>query len=508
MITKVSIRPGCISCKNCERTCPNIFRVEGTSWVVNSDYQTNGAAIYEAARNCPVQVIAVEDNDPARPTATQQEIQAFFVEKRQKARGVLEFDFRTETEGTFTPGQFASLHLQDAAGEFARCYSIRSWRNGIIRFCIKMLPNGRGSAVLQSLAKDVHITLQAGLGSFCLEQTSRPKLYIATGTGIAPIMAMIEATPANIPCHVLFGGATKDDILYAEELRAYPAVTTTICLSKETMSMPGVVQGRVTDALKKMDDHLTTKADIYVCGNPRMVDDVRAILRAQGVPEERIHYEHFVSAAPADSLAHLASSRETGASDGEIALRFLLPWFQRLLLIASALTPMLALVPERTAFLWDLSLYAVILLMILRPLRDIFPKNRLFPRLIPLRKELGIFSASVVAASALIHYTSLGFDFLGTYFQAAYWSFEKNQFAAHMGELTGVILLLTSNTLSQKLLGPNWKRLQRLSYVYFFSGAWYVWASFGKTAGLVGMILVLTLSLLAFALNRLRPTHA
>jgi DMSO/TMAO reductase YedYZ heme-binding membrane subunit len=39
-----------------------------------------------------------------------------------------------------------------------------------------------------------------------------------------------------------------------------------------------------------------------------------------------------------------------------------------------------------------------------------------------------------------------------------------------LSELTALILLLTSNNFSQKFLGSWWKRIQRLSYVYFITG--------------------------------------
>ena len=60
MIKNVSIKKWCIACKNCESICPSIFKVDGKSTVINSNYKENIAKILKARDMCPVQVIDVE----------------------------------------------------------------------------------------------------------------------------------------------------------------------------------------------------------------------------------------------------------------------------------------------------------------------------------------------------------------------------------------------------------------------------------------------------------------
>ncbi len=67
-IKKLWIEDGCISCNQCEDTCPEIFFVEigGSSTVARnwqSQIATNPAlreSAERAARDCPVEVIQVE----------------------------------------------------------------------------------------------------------------------------------------------------------------------------------------------------------------------------------------------------------------------------------------------------------------------------------------------------------------------------------------------------------------------------------------------------------------
>lgn len=492
LITDVKIKPGCISCKTCERICPQIFKVEGTAEVIGKDFKKYKNSILEAAQNCPVQVIAVTDSEKSEKYEEKASFSCALIEKKALTHDTYEFVFSAPSASDFQPGQFATVTLKDKQGNFARCYSIKSWEGGKIAFCIKIVPEGRGSQVLNSLNPGDKVSMRAGMGTFLLKNTKTPKLFIATGTGIGPIIAMLKATPANVPKKLLFGVRSEQDVFYVNELKKIKGLDVELWLSRPDKNYKGNT-GRVTVPLAKMAIPPKQKIEVYICGNPPMVNSVLELLQKKKNPNIDIAYELFSAASISPSQPKQAASLS----------RRLLPLIQRALLIGALLTPLQYVFPEATPFLWDLSLYAVILLMLFRPLHDLFPKVPLFLKLIPLRKELGIFSASVVAATAAIHYLDPNVDFFRTYFSLDYWSFADNKFWAHIGELTGVILLVTSNITSQKILGRNWKRIQRLSYVYFFAGAFYVWASFDKTIGLWSIYFVFAVTFLAFLKNHL-----
>jgi len=61
-VNRVWIEDGCIACRLCEDTCPDVFQVDGDTVIVKSDADlgANEAAITEAASNCPVEVIKYE----------------------------------------------------------------------------------------------------------------------------------------------------------------------------------------------------------------------------------------------------------------------------------------------------------------------------------------------------------------------------------------------------------------------------------------------------------------
>ena len=62
-IERVWIEPGCIVCKACEETCPEVFEVTATDCLVRPQADlTRIERIKHAAEECPVLVIRVEES--------------------------------------------------------------------------------------------------------------------------------------------------------------------------------------------------------------------------------------------------------------------------------------------------------------------------------------------------------------------------------------------------------------------------------------------------------------
>ena len=143
--------------------------------------------------------------------------------------------------------------------------------------------------------------------------------------------------------------------------------------------------------------------------------------------------------------------------------------------------------------------------MLIRPLSDLFPKQKWLRVLVILRKELGILSALIVLSFGVAKYINWGWeDFVFTYFSLDYWRFPSATAWGHLGELAAVPLLLTSNLWAQKKLKKHWKTVQKLAYVYFFAGGYYVYVAFGATEELWFMGMVLFLTIAAWAKKKLK----
>lgn len=125
-------------------------------------------------------------------------------------------------------------------------------------------------------------------------------------------------------------------------------------------------------------------------------------------------------------------------------------------------------------FLWDVSWWSVVFVMIIRPLADVFPRIKALRKWVILRKAFWILTSSIVV-TILLGWFLLDTQTFLNYFTSHKWSLYY-PLIGRLSEVTALILLLTSNTFSQRKLWIWWKRIQRLSYIYFISGGIIAWA--------------------------------
>jgi CDP-4-dehydro-6-deoxyglucose reductase len=202
----------------------------------------------------------------------------------------------------FEPGQFIWLCPQVEKRRMPRPYSIASPPNGDNRFelCLNRLPAGPFSQRLFRMRPGEAIPFDGPAGSFLLRQPFRDSLFIATGTGIAPIRSMIGHLlqgGASAGLTLLFGARDAESILYRkefEELAArHPNFQFHPTLSRVASSNGAAWAGRRGYVQEHLFELLgsRTGVDVYVCGLPQMVQDVRARLMEKGFDPASIFYE-------------------------------------------------------------------------------------------------------------------------------------------------------------------------------------------------------------------------
>jgi len=171
---------------------------------------------------------------------------------------------------------------------------------------------------------------------------------------------------------------------------------------------------------------------------------------------------------------------------------FVLPW-------VLAFSPELATSMLYTA-LFNISLGAVTFVMLVRPLADIF-QTKWLRILVTVRKGFGVLSASIIVGFMLSKIIIYGGAYFWQFITMEYWSMERFKLLAHLGDITGVILLATSNKFSRRALGVWWKRVQKLSYVYFYTGAFYEVLALNNFFAVVAISLVTVMSVIALIIN-------
>ena len=153
-----------------------------------------------------------------------------------------------------------------------------------------------GPGSLYFLSKKVGDALQmlAPLGNFCIEPTPRRKVFVATGTGIAPIRSMLLHAIQTTPMTLYWGLRHETDIYWNKEFvdlaKQYPTFQYTLVLSKPETQWQGKT-GHVTEYLADEGD--LTDADYYLCGNKQMISDTKVLLLAHHVPDVQIKTEMF-----------------------------------------------------------------------------------------------------------------------------------------------------------------------------------------------------------------------
>nr|WP_298725065.1 2Fe-2S iron-sulfur cluster binding domain-containing protein [uncultured Steroidobacter sp.] len=195
----------------------------------------------------------------------------------------------------FQSGQYIRL-AAPGVGE-ARAYSIASTSSELplIELMIRLVPDGKMSRWLQETARvGDRVKLQAPLGSFGLDDRARRHVFVAGGTGLAPVLSMIRSLRGrNQRALLCFGCTRRQELFYEQELAALAAAMPELEVRIAVMEGADgdLRSGTAVSLLQKEDFDASTVC--YLCGPPPMVDAARAALTAHGVAAQAIRAERF-----------------------------------------------------------------------------------------------------------------------------------------------------------------------------------------------------------------------
>jgi CDP-4-dehydro-6-deoxyglucose reductase len=218
---------------------------------------------------------------------------------------VRHFDFEVPgvADFAFTPGQFVSVVEHEDGKEITRAYSIASPRGGN-RFglCLNRVQDGLVSNYLFGLKPGDEISIGEPLGYFTVRHPGHRLVFVATGTGVAPFRSiLLDHLPRTQP-HVtlLFGARHENSLIYREELehlaQQYPTfrfLPTITRPNTDWKGRTGRVQAHLEEALAMHEYEDASTTDVYICGMPEMVDEVRKLLKGRGFDRKQIIYEKY-----------------------------------------------------------------------------------------------------------------------------------------------------------------------------------------------------------------------
>lgn len=220
---------------------------------------------------------------------------------RRVSQSVWEVRYRLQFPLPFLPGQYVEASFPGIAGP--RRFSMANPPAATEQVLhIRDLPSGAMSAYLNDRAKpEDAFSVRGPFGVFYLRATAKPKLFVAGGTGLAPVVSMLSSIdPATSPPLCVVAGFPSSEDAYALETLAGLRETLPLEVIL-TVDRPGAgwegFSGNPVAALAHVKSlPLDAGTEAYLCGPPGMVAAARADLIARGLAAGDVLNEEFVHA--------------------------------------------------------------------------------------------------------------------------------------------------------------------------------------------------------------------
>lgn len=202
----------------------------------------------------------------------------------------------------FLPGQYA--HLSVPGTQEWRSYSFAGLPGDrTTKFYVKNVSGGLMSRYATEVARiGDRIDVVGPFGHFYLRPPERPLLMVAGGTGLAPMLSMLEwlaETKSTQKALLLYGANEAGDFFGLTQLASF--VRRGVALRYELMPLYATcgwdgATGHVTSLLKR-DVFEGESCDIYLCGPPPMIEAAQARIVSEGMSANAVHAERFVESS-------------------------------------------------------------------------------------------------------------------------------------------------------------------------------------------------------------------
>ena len=296
----------CGSCK-CKK-------LEGT--VVHGPHQSKALSDQEEANGFVLTCCGVPHSDVVLESRQVTEAGAFPIRRmparvaalERKSHDVMAIRLQLPANDPFVyhAGQYVEFLLRDGA---RRSYSMANApHNGPgVELHIRHMPGGKFTEHVFGTMKEKEIQrIEGPFGSFYLrEESDKPMVLLASGTGFAPIKALIEHMQFQgiTRTATLYWGGRRPEDLYLEDwvqarLLEMPNLTYVPVISNATpedawTGRTGFVHRAVIEDFPDLSGY-----QVYACGAPIVVDSARKdYSELAGLPEEEFYADSFITEA-------------------------------------------------------------------------------------------------------------------------------------------------------------------------------------------------------------------
>jgi CDP-4-dehydro-6-deoxyglucose reductase len=285
---------GCGTCR--VKLLEGHVRYEEMPMALTPEEAEAGYALLCQARACSDIVVST---GPADEGAQAIRCQAVVRDASPFSGDVVHLQLEVEAdEFRYAPGQYMNVLLPDGAH---RSFSMASIPRGTsVDFHVRRIAGGRFTdGTLRTLASGDRLDVEIPLGDFRYHaEDYRELLMVATGTGLAPIKAILESLMDDEDCPpvaLYWGARTEADLYFAEEIRGWGERLYDFrfepVLSRADPSWRGR-RGHVQEAVAQDIGDLSGHS-IYMCGSPLMIADAKRSFLALGASLDHIYSDGF-----------------------------------------------------------------------------------------------------------------------------------------------------------------------------------------------------------------------
>jgi Na+-transporting NADH:ubiquinone oxidoreductase subunit F len=218
----------------------------------------------------------------------------------------LRLELKTPATIDYIPGQYIWLRTpiyEKSGKEIYRTFSISSdpADKSAIELIIKLVPGGICTTYcFEYLKVGDEVKIRGPYGNFRLSNTNAPIVFIAGGSGMAPIKCMLhymKNTGSKRKIVYYFGANKVRELFHLELMHRFESELTdfrfvpTVASPEQGEKWDGKV-GLVTQVVRE-DLKNAPEYEAYLCGSPGMIDAGIKVLKELGINENKIFYDKF-----------------------------------------------------------------------------------------------------------------------------------------------------------------------------------------------------------------------
>lgn len=304
---------GCGTCK-CRLKSGRVTELTETGYLLSEQETDQGYIL--ACQSVPQSDLAVIVDLSAQPSARSSSGRV--VAQQKVTRDITLLRVQLDERMPYKAGQFANVGIE-GLDRVVRAYSFATPArdDAQVSFFVRRVPGGRFSSLVND--HDVvgrAVRVEGPFGDLWLRPSAAPLLLVAGGSGLAPILAILEeAVAAGLArsATLLFGAREAQDLYAVEEIESIARRW------RGTFRFVPVLSEATHDATWMGERGLVTEkipglfepgSHAVLCGPPAMVDGAVALLRQRGVAREHIQVDRFITQADAAKPALAAESGE------------------------------------------------------------------------------------------------------------------------------------------------------------------------------------------------------